>query len=202
MVSVVAGNASATVSFTAPANNGGSPITGYTVRVVNAAGAQVGALRPAGTATSLVVTGLTNGQAYRFQVSATSAVGTSAFSALSAAVTPAAPNTAPTVTARAPAVNATVVGQAANVTATFSEAVNGVGTATFQLRTPAGAVVPATVTRNGTTNQWILNPNANLLADTRYTATLTGGTAAIRDVAGAPLVTTSWSPSSPGPGRP
>ncbi|WP_235508659.1 fibronectin type III domain-containing protein, partial [Terrabacter sp. Root85] len=75
------GNASATVRWTA-GTNGGSPITGFSVRVVNAAGAQVGALRPAGAAaTSLVVTGLTNGTAYRFQVAAVNAVGTSAFSA-------------------------------------------------------------------------------------------------------------------------
>ncbi|WP_369793480.1 peroxidase family protein, partial [Terrabacter sp. Root85] len=77
------GNASATVRWTA-GTNGGSPITGFSVRVVNAAGTQVGALRPAGAAaTSLVVTGLTNGTAYRFQVAAVNAVGTSAFSALS-----------------------------------------------------------------------------------------------------------------------
>lgn len=80
-----AGDASATVNWSAPAG----ALTSYTVRVVNAAGTQVGALRPAAdTATSLVVTGLVNGQAYRFQVAAANAVGTGQFSALSAAVTP------------------------------------------------------------------------------------------------------------------
>jgi titin len=84
-----AGNASALVTFTAP-GNGGSAITGFSVRVVNAATlAQVGALRPAAAgATSLNVTGLVNGTAVRFQVQATNAAGTGAFSALSAAVTP------------------------------------------------------------------------------------------------------------------
>ncbi len=102
-------------------------------------------------------------------------------------------NVAPTVIARAPAVNATGVAVANNITATFSEAVNGVSGTTFQLRNPAGALIAAVVSRNGTTNQWILNPNANLAANTTYTVTLTGGAAAIRDLAGAPLVTTTWS---------
>jgi hypothetical protein len=84
------GNASATVPWTAPANNGGSAVTGYLVRVVDSAGAQVGALRPAGgTATSLLVTGLTNGSSYQVQVAAQNAVGTGPNSALSTAVTPA-----------------------------------------------------------------------------------------------------------------
>jgi titin len=83
-----AGNASALVSFTAPAN-GGSAITGFSVRVADAANVQVGALRPAAAgATSLIVNGLANGIAVRFQVQATNAAGTSAFSALSTAVTP------------------------------------------------------------------------------------------------------------------
>jgi Ca2+-binding RTX toxin-like protein len=93
-----AGNASATVNWTAPANNGGSAITGFSVRVVTAAAptTQVGLLRPAVAGqTSLNVTGLTNGTAYRFQVAATNAIGPGAFSGLSTAVTPSAPVTAP-----------------------------------------------------------------------------------------------------------
>jgi methionine-rich copper-binding protein CopC len=100
--------------------------------------------------------------------------------------------TAPTVTARAPAVNATKVAVSANVTATFSEAVQGVDSTTFAVTDPNGAVVPAVVSRDGTTNRWILNPNANLATDTRYTVTLTGGSTAIRDLAGNALTSTSW----------
>jgi hypothetical protein len=92
------GNASATVRWTAPSANGGSAITGYQVRVLDSAGAQVGALRPAGaTATSLLVTGLTNGASYRFQVAATNAVGAGPNSALSAVVVPATVPGAPVI---------------------------------------------------------------------------------------------------------
>ena len=101
---------------------------------------------------------------------------------------------APTVTARAPAVNATNAMLSGNITATFSEAVRGVTGTTFTLKnTTTGTPVNAVVTRNGTTNQWILNPAVNLAKDTRYTATLTGGTSAIRDTAGNPLASTRWS---------
>ena len=85
-----AGDGSATVRWTAPGDNGGSAVTGYEVRVVDAtSGAPVGALRPAGRdATSLVVNGLTNGGRYRFQVRALNEVGAGQLSSLSAIVRP------------------------------------------------------------------------------------------------------------------
>ena len=86
------------------------------------------------------------------------------------------------------------VNRGAIVTATLSEVVTGVETSTFTVKNAiTGAVVSAVVTRNGTTKQWILNPGADLTAKTRYTATLTGGAGAIRDAAGNPLVTNTWS---------
>ena len=80
-----AGNAQATLLFNAPASNGGSAITGYTV-VSNPTG---GVDSNAGTTnTSHIVTGLINGTAYTFAVTATNVVGTSAPSAASNSVTP------------------------------------------------------------------------------------------------------------------
>lgn len=76
----------ATVSFTAPASNGGSPITLYTA--TSSPGSITGTLSQAGSGT-ITVTGLTTGTAYTFTVTATNAIGTSDPSAASNSVTPA-----------------------------------------------------------------------------------------------------------------
>ncbi|WP_433444954.1 fibronectin type III domain-containing protein [Nonomuraea sp. CA-141351] len=76
------GDGSAVVTWRAP-SDGGSPITGYTVT------ASPGGAKAITTgATTATVTGLTNGTAYTFTVTATNAVGTSAASAPSDPVTP------------------------------------------------------------------------------------------------------------------
>jgi hypothetical protein len=87
-VSATAGNAQAVVSWTAP-SNGGSAITSYTVTPFVGGTAQ-SPMTVSGSppATSATVTGLTNGTAYTFTVSATNAIGTGPASAASSAVTP------------------------------------------------------------------------------------------------------------------
>ncbi len=100
---------------------------------------------------------------------------------------------APVITAKSPGSGASLVKRGTAVTVTFNEAVQGVGTGTFTLKNyVTGAVVSATVTRNGTTNQWILKPTMLLDAKTKYTVTVTGGPSAIGDLAGNSLVTTNW----------
>ena len=83
------GNASSTVFWTAPANDGGSAITSYT------AVSNTGQSCTTST-TSCQVTGLTNGNSYTFTVTALNSVGVSDTSIASTAVTPSAP--APTLT--------------------------------------------------------------------------------------------------------
>ena len=66
-----AGNASATVNWTAPTDNGGRAIPEYRARVYNSAGTLVKNVTGIpGSATSARVTGLTNGTAYKFKVQA------------------------------------------------------------------------------------------------------------------------------------
>ncbi len=114
------------------------------------------------------------------------------FSAAAAPAVPAPVAPAPTVTARTPGAGSTAVPLGSSVTATFSAAVQGIGAGTFVLRNAAGTAIPATVSYNATTRTATLDPSASLAGDGKYTATLTGGATAIRDAAGTPLATTSW----------
>jgi PKD repeat protein len=87
-VSATPADRSAVVSWTAPS---GASVTGYTVT------AEPGGASVTTTGTTATVTGLSNGTAYRFTVTATNGVGTGPASVASAAVTPA--PTANTLTA-------------------------------------------------------------------------------------------------------
>lgn len=124
-VRATAGNASASVTWTPPANNGGTALTGYTVTaLVNGAPSGVSA-SAAGTSSGVVVAGLTNGVTYTFTVHATNATGNGPESASSAAVTPSAPVNPPGT-----ATDLQVVGSASN----GGPAVNTSDTFTWQIR--------------------------------------------------------------------
>jgi hypothetical protein len=81
-VAATAGNGQITVSFTPPADNGGSTITGYTVT------SNPGNFTVASTGTTITVTGLSNGTAYTFTVTASNAAGAGPASEASNAATP------------------------------------------------------------------------------------------------------------------
>ena len=112
--------------------------------------------------------------------------------------TGAADTTPPTVSATAPAAGATGVVPGTVVTATFSEAIDAatVSSSTFELRTPANALVAGTVSYNVGTLAATFTPTSPLSASTTYTATLKGGTTdpRVKDLAGNALAANlSWS---------
>lgn len=81
-VVATAGNAQARVTFVPPVDDGGATLVGYTVT------AAPGGATASGVTGPIVVTGLSNGTAYTFTVSARTQLGPSAASATSNAVTP------------------------------------------------------------------------------------------------------------------
>ena len=81
-VVATAGSAQASVAFTAPSSTGGASITSYTVT------SSPGGFTASGATSPIIVTGLTNGTAYTFTVTATNSVGLSGASVASSSVTP------------------------------------------------------------------------------------------------------------------
>lgn len=96
-VRVKRGDRSAALAWTAPASNGGAPVTGYTIESRSYTNKSWTAWTRRGsvTGTTFSATGLTNGVAYQFRVAARSSNGEGATSA-AASVTPAAKPLAPT----------------------------------------------------------------------------------------------------------
>ena len=75
----------ALVSWTAPSDTGGMPITGYTITPYLGSAAQT-PVQVAASQTSATVTGLTNGSSYTFTVTATNSIGSTTSPASGAAV--------------------------------------------------------------------------------------------------------------------
>ncbi|MBX9818585.1 MAG: fibronectin type III domain-containing protein, partial [Burkholderiaceae bacterium] len=86
-VAATPGSGQASVAFTAPASDGGSTILDYTVT------SSPGGFTKTGAASPLTVTGLTNGTAYTFTVTARNSSGSGAASDASSAITPKAAQT-------------------------------------------------------------------------------------------------------------
>ncbi|HET9790119.1 MAG TPA: fibronectin type III domain-containing protein, partial [Candidatus Angelobacter sp.] len=105
-LNAVAGNASALVSWSAPAQIGGAPITSYTVTVIRQSIRTNTTFTVLAPDTTAVITGLTNGTNYSFSVHATNAGGNGMESTPSNLVTPAATPGAITVSVTGPSIPA------------------------------------------------------------------------------------------------
>ncbi len=93
-VVATASNASAQVAWSAPASNGGLPITSYTVSALLNGTTPAGNVTVPASQTGVNFTGLVNGSIYSFTVVATNAAGNSQASAASNQVQPTAPKIA------------------------------------------------------------------------------------------------------------
>ena len=124
-VAGVAGNGQAAVVWTAPASNGGATISAYRVTAVQDTSKHCGttSVPPATPALTCTVTGLTNGTAYSFTVTAANAAGTGPASSASALVTP-------TAVANTPSVPGTPVATAGNGRATLTWTASSTGSPT------------------------------------------------------------------------
>jgi hypothetical protein len=183
-----AGNASASVAFTAPNNTGRPAITGYT------ATSSPGGLTGTGASSPITVSGLTNGTPYTFTVTATNDEGTGPPSAASNSVTPSAPGTAPSITVQPASQTVT-----AGATATFSVTATGSGL-TYQWRrngtnisgaTSSSYTTPATTVSGGSAN------NGDL-----YSVVVTGDTAPAATSSNATLTVNAAPPPPSGPTLP
>jgi len=160
-VLATAGNAQATVIFTAPASNGGSAITGYTVT------SNPGGITGTGSSSPITVTGLTNGTSYTFTVVAVNINGNSSPSSPSNSVTPSAPSTVPS----APTIGTATAGNAQAIVTFTAPASNGGSAITGYTATSnpggftgTGSSSPITVTglTNGTSYTFtVIATNAN-----------------------------------------
>ena len=158
---VSAANSGASLTWVAPSNNGGSAITDYVVEYSGNAG-QAWSVFADGTstATSAIITGLSNGQPYVFRVAARNAAGTSAYATYMTPVYPVG-----------------VPDQVASLTATYGNA-----QVRLQWQAPAannpGGIVDYTIQRSTDSGATWTTLTDGENTDTAYTVTgLTNGTA-------------------------
>jgi hypothetical protein len=169
-VSASAGNGSARVTWAAPAN-GGSAITKYTITpYVGSEAKTPTTVSGSPPASEVTVTGLTNGVAYTFTVSATNAIGSGPASEHSGAVTPSTitPPTAPA------AVSAAAANADALVSWTAPSSNGGSAITSYTITPYIGASAQAPVEAGASATSTVVK---GLTDGTAYTFTVTANNA-------------------------
>jgi hypothetical protein len=144
------------VTFTAPASIGGSAITSYTVT------SSPGSLTGTGASSPVTVTGLTNGTAYTFTVTATNSYGTGTASGASNSATPYGVPGAPTIG------TATSTGTTTATVSFTAPASNGGSTITSYTAVSSPGSVTGTLSQAGSGTITV----SGLSAGTSYTFTV------------------------------
>ena len=180
----------ANVAFTAPASNGGSPITQYTA--TSNPGGITGTVTQAGAGT-ITVSGLTAGTVYTFKVTATNALGTSVASEASASVTPKGPP-------GAPAIGAATATSAWTATVAFTApASNGGSPITHYTATSNPGGITGTLAQEGSGTITVTGLTAGTGYTFKVTATNAAGTS-VMSQATASVKTALFGVGSTGPG--
>lgn len=189
--SATAGVASAVIKWTAPASNGGSPVTGYKVEYSTSAdfsGSKT--VNAASTAVSATLTGLTAGATYYVRVAATTLAGTGAYASTTVKV----------FSAPASPASVNVLGGAANFKATWVAPADNGGTAItgYRLEYSTDSTFATGVKTVSVASTVLTSTVTALPASTTYYVRVVALNAAGASVASTPLsVSTVAAPDAP-----
>jgi hypothetical protein len=168
-LSSIEGNQQLTISFTAPSFNGGLTIGNYEYALSTNSGSSYGAwtaLSPVDTSSPIVISGLTNGQAYHVKLRAINALGGGQES------DPLSTNTTPFTVPSAPVISvARQASQTLRITLATAAAGNGRTVTSYEYRIKSSGSYGSYIALSGTTGPWDIGSLSN---GTSYTVQVRG----------------------------